>query len=118
MIHYMKLAPGPFSLMETGLKTIELRLYDKKRQAIKIGDRIRFSCTVGEGEIVAKVLKMHLFENFAQLYDALPLDKCGYLPDDCMLASPADMDIYYAPELQKQLGVVGIELEIIDVKTG
>lgn len=39
MIHHMKLKPIPFHQMKGGAKTIELRLYDPKRQQIKIGDQ-------------------------------------------------------------------------------
>ena len=35
MIHKMKLHNGPYELIKKGIKTIELRLYDEKRQKIK-----------------------------------------------------------------------------------
>ena len=34
--HYMELTPEPLELIRSGKKTIELRLYDEKRQAIKV----------------------------------------------------------------------------------
>ena len=43
MIHEMNLASAPFRLMETGAKTIELRPYDEKRQAVSVGDMIIFT---------------------------------------------------------------------------
>ena len=39
----MKLQSLPFSMIESGGKSIELRLYDEKRKQITIGDTIRFS---------------------------------------------------------------------------
>lgn len=45
MVHHMKLKPAPFYQMRKGAKTIELRLYDPKRQRIKVGDQIEFSNT-------------------------------------------------------------------------
>ena len=45
MIHHMKLKPIPFHQMKGGAKTIELQLYDPKRQQIKIGDQIEFTNT-------------------------------------------------------------------------
>ena len=45
MLHQMNLHPAPFSLVESGLKTIELRLYDEKRRQIAVGDTILFTCT-------------------------------------------------------------------------
>ena len=35
MLHEMKLQNGPFNSIKNGKKTIELRLYDEKRQKVK-----------------------------------------------------------------------------------
>ena len=42
MLHEMKLQNGPFNSIKNGKKTIELRLYDEKRQKVKIRDKIEF----------------------------------------------------------------------------
>ena len=108
--HNMKLQPSPFEMIKSGKKTIELRLYDEKRQLIKPGDAIIFT-NVSTGEEIKKtVLKLHLFESFAELYNSLPLLKCGYTEDDVQNADPADMEQYYSREEQAKCGVVGIEL--------
>lgn len=106
----MKLQPSPFEMIKSGKKTIELRLYDEKRQLIKPGDAIIF-INVSTGEEMKKtVLKLHLFESFADLYNSLPLLKCGYTEDDVETADPSDMGLYYSREEQEIHGVVGIEL--------
>ena len=43
MTHYMNLASEPFEQISSGAKTIELRLYDEKRQAVSAGDTIIFT---------------------------------------------------------------------------
>lgn len=43
MIREMNLHNEPFNLIKQGTKTIELRLYDEKRQQIKVGDTIVFT---------------------------------------------------------------------------
>ena len=43
MLHKMKLNESPFERIKNGTKTIEFRLYDEKRQQVKIGDKIEFS---------------------------------------------------------------------------
>ena len=40
MEHTMQLNPVPFAMIKSGQKTIELCLYDEKRQKIAIGDTI------------------------------------------------------------------------------
>ena len=109
-VHEMKLRPEPFEKIRRREKTIELRLFDEKRQQIKVGDRIVFTNTESGKELWVTVVKLHRFDTFAQLYEALPLMQCGYTAEDVDSASPKDMEVYYSVEEQEKYGVVGIEL--------
>ena len=110
-LHRMHLDPQAFDRMEDEKKTIELRLYDEKRRRIQAGDVIRFESTDDETDVLfARVTGMRFFASFDELYAALPLMACGYTPEEARTASPRDMDRYYSPEVQRQWGVVGIEL--------
>ena len=112
MTHVMNLNPEPFLSVKNGYKFIELRLYDKKRQSICIGDEIQFLCEAFPKEVLTKeVVYLHRFENFEELYRELPLLKCGYTPFTLLSANPEDMEFYYTKEQQKKCGVVGIELK-------
>lgn len=112
--HYMKLNPEPFLKIACGYKTIELRLNDEKRQAVRVGDRIVFEITDGSGQTLeTEVTALHHFADFAELYEALPLDRCGYLPEELESASPADMEAYYSLEKQEKYGVLGIGVRIV-----
>ncbi len=112
--HLMRLDPEPFRRMEAGRKTVELRLYDEKRQKLNVGDVIRFENTGDETEALRALVKaLHRFPSFAELYRALPLTECGYAAEELRDASPRDMERYYPPEKQEQYGVVGIEVEVI-----
>lgn len=109
-MHNMKLHPAPFEMIKKGEKTIELRLFDEKRQQIKAGDRIVFTNTA-TGETVGRtVLRLHRFQSFDKLYQCLPLLKCGYTAEDVDNAEPSDMEAYYSAAEQEKYGVVGIEL--------
>lgn len=110
----MKLHPAPFEMIKSGEKTIELRLYDEKRQQVKTGDNIIFTNTA-TGEILnTTIIKLHRFDTFDELYNSLPLLKCGYTTENVEKATPTDMAQYYSIEEQNQYGVVGIELELLD----
>ena len=109
-MHEMKLHPSPFEMIKSGAKTIELRLLDEKRQAIQAGDTITFTNTASGEQLRATVRRLHRFDSFAQLYEALPLSQCGYTAEELGSAHPSDMEQYYSAEEQKQYGVVGIEL--------
>lgn len=115
MTHTLNLNPQPFAMMADGRKTIELRLYDEKRRKIRVGDTLVFVHTEDATKtLTAKVTALHRFSDFAALYAALPLDKCGYLPEEIAAASPADMNVYYSAERQAQYGVVGIEIVLLE----
>ena len=117
MTHYMNLNPLPFDMIASGEKTIELRLNDEKRQKIKIGDTIVFSNTSGKNkQITAEVVQIHKFGDFKELYEVLPLDRCGYLQSELATASYRDMEEYYSAQKQAQYGVLGIEIFVISVK--
>ena len=114
MLHEMMLREQPFRKIVSGYKTIELRLLDEKRQKLKEGDQIRFINQDAPREsICVSVKKLHAFSDFAELYRALPLERCGYLPEELPTASPEDMNAYYSVQRQAQYGVLGIEIERI-----
>lgn len=91
-------------------KTIELRLLDEKRRQIKVGDTIVFTDVETAQTLSATVTRLHFFDSFRQLYESLPLLKCGYTPQTVKDAKHEDMLNYYSEEQQKACGVVGIEL--------
>lgn len=113
MKHKMKLCSQPFNMIRSGQKTYELRLYDEKRQRVQVNDEIEFSCLDrNENPFVVRVIALHLFKNFEELYATLPLLKCGYTKETIDAASPEDMNQYYSVEEQTQYGVVGIEVKL------
>lgn len=114
MRHQMNLRSQPFDKIRSGRKTFELRLYDKKRQRINVGDEIEFACADEKREpFVVVVTGLHRFKNFKELYASLPLLQCGYTEDNVDKASPDDMNLYYSVEVQAKYSVVGIEIRLI-----
>lgn len=110
--HPMQLSPEPFEMIKSGRKTIELRLWDEKRQNIKAGDTIVFTNTADGETLRARVLRLHCFDNFEALYHSLPLLKCGYTEENLAAAKASDMEKYYSADEQSKYGVVGIELTV------
>ncbi len=111
MNHYMNLYNEPFEMIKNGEKTIELRLYDEKRKKISVGDSIVFENNDTKEILTARVLNLYIFESFEELYESLPVNKCGYRIGES--ANPSDMNIYYSKEKQSKYGVVGIEIKMI-----
>ena len=120
MTHYMNLVPSAFSKIAEGSKTIELRLNDEKRQRINVEDTVVFNCSSTNGILTAQVSRLHKFSDFKELYNALPLEKCGYTVAELDTAHYTDMEQCYTKEQIKKYGALGIELcnvsSICDVK--
>lgn len=117
MTHQMKLRPEPFAAVRDGYKSIELRLYDDKRRTINVGDEIVFSCTDGSSaSVTKKVIALHVFNDFHELYNELQLLKCGYTPLNLLFAKAEDMEAFYPIEEQRANKVVGIEFEEIPLQ--
>ena len=107
--HAMGLQEGPFRAIAAGRKTVELRLWDEKRQAIHPGDTIVFTSPAGE-TVTVRVEEILRFDSFAALYAALDPAELGYGPDKT--ADPRDMEAYYSPEQQAKYDVVGIRVRL------
>ena len=110
VIYAMNLQEGPFRAIAEGRKTVELRLYDEKRQAIRPGDTIVFTAPAGE-TVTVRVEALERFDSFAELYAALDPAELGYGPDEA--ADPWDMEAYYSPAQQEKYGVVGICVRLV-----
>ncbi len=111
--HKMRLFPEPFDRMKNGSKTVELRLNDEKRRLLRVGDRIEFTNTQNGEKLSVKIIGLHKFPTFKELYDKLDPIECGYTHENVKNASPADMDEFYSPEKQLQYGVLAIRVAVI-----
>ena len=76
MIHKMKLNESPFERIKNGMKTIEFRLYDEKRQQIKIGDQIEFLKLPDlQEKLLVDVVELYREDTFEKLFKKLYSDE-------------------------------------------
>ena len=107
MIHKMKLNESPFERIKNGTKTIEFRLYDEKRQQIKIGDQIEFSKLPDlQEKLLVDVTELYREDTFENLFRNIYLDK------EEIIRKTQSMYQYYSPEKEKEYGVLGIKIKI------
>ena len=111
MIHYMKLQNEPFEMIKSGKKIYELRLFDEKRKAIKVADKIEFTSVSSGEKLMVEVEDVLVFSSFSELYNSLPLLEIGYNECNSKTASHLDMQLYYTEEEQKLYGVVAIKIK-------
>jgi ASC-1-like (ASCH) protein len=95
----MKLLPEPFEKIKSGQKTLEFRLYDEKRQNIKIGDQVEFS-------------------NIKNMEEKLMTDVVGLIQKDTFGELTDDGETLevlrklYSTEEEKRYGVLGIKIKL------
>ena len=109
-MHMMKLQNVPFELIKNGNKTIELRLNDDKRKLVKENDIIEFTNVLTGEKLEVKVLKLHRYNSFKELYKHFDKVSLGYKFNE--QANPSDMEKYYSKEEQEKYGVIGIEITL------
>ncbi|MBO5954586.1 MAG: ASCH domain-containing protein [Clostridia bacterium] len=108
----LRLNERPFNSIKKGTKTIEMRLLDEKRQQYQVGDILIFKKRPDEIETIkAKIVNLHKFNIFADIFNRFDKTKLGYEENE--IANPNDMQEFYPIEEQQKYGVVGIEIELI-----
>lgn len=114
MIHEMKLQPEYYNFILNGTKRIEIRLYDEKRQSIKLGDTIKFLKDPELSESFnAKVIGLLRYNSFKDMFKDFDI---SILSDKSMTKEELIkvLEQFYTKEKQEQYGVLGIRIELID----
>ena len=112
MKHSMNLQQRFFGYIKNGTKRIELRLFDEKRQKIKVGDTIEFSSPEGES-FEAEVVELLHYDSFEKLFADYDI---SILADKSMTKKELlnILQEFYTPEKQAEYGVVGIWVKLLE----
>lgn len=113
MEHEMKLQPKYYNYILNGTKRIEIRLFDEKRQKIKLGDTIRFFNENNLSEsFLVKVVGLLRYNSFNDMFKDYDI---SVLSDKCMTKEELmnTLESFYTKEKQLQYGVLGIRFELI-----
>jgi ASC-1-like (ASCH) protein len=109
MRHEMHLDPIPFDEIYSGLKKIESRLNDAKRQKICVGDVITFyerpECI---RKIEVQVIGLHNYTTIKELVEATPLEYWG--PRFQSKQQLVDAAWHYDEKKITQYGLLAIEI--------
>ena len=110
----MHLKDEPFKKIESGTKTVELRLNDNKRRLIDVGDSIIFINLSNDSErLAARVKALYRYMSFEELFSDIAPEKCGFQNGETVEKAAASMQKYYSKEQIHHYGVLGIKLEVI-----
>ena len=115
MMHEMSLNPAPFEKIKNGKKSIEIRLYDEKRRGVKIGDIIIFSKLPEKTEkIKVEVIRLSISRSFRDLFSNFEKSKFGHEQNLSIEEQINRQREYYTEEEERQYGVIGIHIKLID----
>lgn len=112
-MHEMKLQPKYYDFILNGTKRIEIRLFDKKRQQIKLGDTIKFlKEPLLEESFNTKVIELLRYNNFEDMIKDFDI---SLLSDRSMTKKELinELEKFYSKEKQNKYGVLGIRIELI-----
>lgn len=108
--HISHLNARPFVLIVSGVKTIESRLFDDKRQKIQLGDEITYVNRASKDEsVTVKVIALHRYPTFHDLFHSHDPALFG---GESVEELERGIDGYYSGEDQQRYGVVGIEFVV------
>ena len=110
MKHEMGLQSKYFDYIRNGTKRIELRLFDEKRQRVRLGDIIEFTNPDGE-KLLAKVVGLLRYGSFEDLFRDFDISILA----DVSMTKRELLDVlngFYPAEKQAEMGVVGIRVEV------
>lgn len=112
MKHLMHLTANAFERIKNGEKTVELRLFDDKRQKVKVRDLIVFEHMEKEGvKLYARVTGFMRYSSFVELFDRIDdITRLGYRKGE--KPNPEHLRKFYTAEDEKKYGVIGIVFEL------
>ena len=113
MEHEMKLQDKYYNYILNGTKRIEVRLYDEKRQQIKIGDIIKFYKEPKlKDTFRAKVIGLLRYNSFYDIFKDLDI---SILADVSMTKNELMDELcrFYTVDNQLKYGVIGIRIELL-----
>lgn len=114
MRHQMRLHPEPFEMFTSGVKTVELRLNDEKRQQIRVGDEIEFAKRTDETEkMVVRVTGLVPAPTMEVLAAHIPLTALGCPAEMSTAECEKMMNRHYVDEEIAKYGWLAIGIERI-----
>lgn len=106
------LHPDVFDIVNKGVKNIEVRVNDKKRRKLKVGDDLIFLKRPLENEsIQAKVIGLDYYDNFKELINHYEMKRV-YLPNYTKEMWLKEMSRFYTEKQQEEYGVVAIRFKL------
>lgn len=100
-----------FNKMKNGERSVEVRLFDKKRQQLKIGDIIEFVNIETKEKLLTQLKGIAIFENFSDMVDYLTPQLLGYPNKEELMLR---FERLYPADLVSRFNIVGLFINNIN----
>lgn len=114
MRYDMKLDASAFERVKSGVKSIEVRLNDSKRQKLVVGDEILFSnLSDVDSKVIVQVVKLDRFDSFEELLNTYGLECYGLqgkMTENEFIDRVFDV---YTHEQETEFGALAIFIELV-----
>ena len=108
--HHMSLRDEPFENIKNGIKRVEMRLFDEKRQRIRVGDTISFTRDADDGEhIKTRVIGIYRYNDFNELTRDFKASELGFPNRSSNYVSGYMSSIYDSEKIEKY-GTIAIRI--------
>jgi len=112
MKHVLRLDSVPFDEIASGQKTIEVRLFDEKRQKLSIGDIIEFQKRPElKDTIQVQIIDLKQYSTYEELVSDVPLYRFG--PRFHSKEERLQKGSRYSQEEQRKYGFSGITIKLL-----
>lgn len=112
----MKLLQSPYDRISSGKKTIEIRLFDEKRQKLNIGNIIEFSKLPDlDDKVKVEIVALLRYKSFKDLVNDFGMEYYGYPKDYPIEDFVNSCYTIYSKEKEQQYGILGIKIRLLNV---
>ena len=109
----LRLDEDIFEIVKNGTKRVEIRLFDKKRELMKIGDKITFyKRPLLEEKLDTKITGINRFETIEELLNKYEMKEI-YIEGYEKLEFIKLLSRFYSKVDQEKYGFVAIEFEVL-----
>jgi ASC-1-like (ASCH) protein len=114
MLHTLKLNETDFDLVKSGIKILEVRLFDEKRKEIKLGDIIEIQKQPELKDTVnVEVIALFQYKTFEELLNDFPIEWIGG-PDTNKEKHLEKIYSFYIKEQETDYSVLGIKMKLLE----
>ncbi len=113
MEHYMRLFKTPFNMIQSGYKTVEVRLNDDKRRTLKPNDTIHFTVLPEEDQsVTVTVEKLETYPTFKDMYTNISAKALGNDRGESIAEMVRNTYDIYRHEQEEKWGTVAIYIKL------